>query len=125
MTNVSDTTERLGIDGSTINLTTGGSGTTATNGFAYSVSVTGGTATVTLSKTAGISVADMQTLVTGMTYSNTSQAPSTASTRVVTLTAIQDNGGTAMAVLTRAHPAEQGQPRSRCWQSTTHPLTSA
>lgn len=95
VTNVSDTTERLGVDGSTINLTHGASGTTATNSMGYSVSITGGTATVTLTNGAGISVAAIETLVTGLTYSNTSQAPNTASTRVVTLTAIQDNGGMA------------------------------
>ncbi|MFC7411318.1 DUF4347 domain-containing protein [Hydrogenophaga atypica] len=95
VTNVSDTTERLGVDGSTINLTHGASGTTTTNSMGYNVSITGGTATVTLTNGAGISVAAIETLVTGLTYSNTSQAPNTASTRVVTLTAIQDNGGTA------------------------------
>lgn len=95
VTNVSDTTERLGVDGSTINLTHGASGTTTTNSMGYSVSITGGTATVTLTNGAGLSVAAIETLVTGLTYSNTSQAPNTASTRVVTLTAIQDNGGTA------------------------------
>ncbi len=95
VTNVSDTTERLGVDGSVVNLTNGASGTTTTNSMAYSVAVAGGTATVTLTKGAGISASAMETLITGLTYSDTSHVPSTASTRVVTLTSIQDSGGTA------------------------------
>ncbi|HRK38437.1 MAG TPA: Ig-like domain-containing protein, partial [Burkholderiaceae bacterium] len=105
VTNVTDgASERLGIDGSIINLTNGTSGTTATNGMTYSVSMASGTATVTVTKAAGISETAMVTLVEGMTYSNTSQAPSTASTRVVTLTSVQDNGGTANGGLDTATP---------------------
>ncbi|EJE50562.1 hypothetical protein PMI14_04778, partial [Acidovorax sp. CF316] len=94
--NVADgTNEKLGIDGSQISLTNGNSGTTATNSFTYSVSVAAGTATVTLTKVAGISTAAAQILVDGVSYQNTSEVPTTATNRVITLTSIQDNGGTS------------------------------
>lgn len=95
VTNVSDgANEILAVDGSDVALTNGNSLTTSTNSMAVSVSVTGGTATVTISKAGGISVAAIQTLVDGITYRNTSNTPNT-SNRVVTLTSVQDNGGTA------------------------------
>lgn len=94
VTNVSDgAKEILSIDGSDVALTDGTSMTTATNGFAASVSVTGGTATVTLSG-ANVSAAAMQTLVDGIGYRNTEDAPSIGN-RVVTLTSLTDSGGTA------------------------------
>lgn len=92
VTNVTDTTESLTIDGSTVNLTEGASGTTATNSLSYSVSVAANTATVTLSGGA-VSATDMNTLIDTLAYSNSSQNPSTGSTRVVTITSIQDSGG--------------------------------
>ncbi len=86
--------EILTIDGTDIALTNGTSGTT-TGGSAvgYSVTVVGGTATVTLTS-AGLSTANAQTLVDGISYRNSSEAPDTGS-RVVTLTSITDSGGTA------------------------------
>lgn len=86
--------EILRIDGTDIALTNGNSGTTASNGIGYSISVVGGTATVTLNKVGGVTTAVAQTVVDGMSYRNSSDTPSTA-TRVVTLTGITDNGGTA------------------------------
>ena len=86
--------EILVVDGTNVTLTGGTSGTTAANGIAYSVAVTGGTATVTLSKTGGMAVTEAQTLVDGLKYRNTSEAP-LGSSRTVTLTSIQDSGGTA------------------------------
>jgi hypothetical protein len=59
-----------------------------------SVSLSGTTATVTISKSGGITPAAMQTLVNGIAYKNTSNNPTT-SNRVVTLTSIQGSGGTA------------------------------
>ena len=56
--------------------------------------MTGGTATVTLSKTGGMAVTEAQTLVDGLKYQNTSEDP-LGSSRTVTLTLIQDSGGTA------------------------------
>src|SRR5262249_46768121 len=85
--------EKIFVDGTTISLVNG-SGTTTTNGMTYNVSVVSGTATITLTKAAGVSSANMQTLVNGMTYSNISQDP-TAGTRTATLTQVVDTGGTA------------------------------
>ncbi|MFG0721243.1 Ig-like domain-containing protein [Pseudomonas sp. GLN_6] len=95
VSNLADgSSEILRIDGSDIALTNGNNGTTASNGIDYSISVVGGTATVTLSKAGGVNTAVAQTVVDGMSYRNSSDTPSTA-TRVVTLTGITDNGGTA------------------------------
>ncbi len=92
VTNVTDgAAERITVDGTTIQLTNGNSGTTATNSLSYQVTVASGTATVSLTKVAGITTAQMQTLVDGMTYQNTSQDP-TAANRVVTLIRLDDNG---------------------------------
>ncbi|WP_421877021.1 DUF4347 domain-containing protein [Pacificispira sp.] len=95
VTNLSDgASEILGFDGSDVALTNGTNVTTATNGLSVSVSVTGSTATVSFSG-ATLSAAQFQTLVDGMTYRNTSDNPTTAGNRVITITGITDNGGTA------------------------------
>jgi hypothetical protein len=86
--------EILTVDGTDITLTNGTTATTATNALSASVSVASGVATVTLSKTAGISTAATQTLINGITYRNTSNAP-TGTSRTVTLSSIGDNGGVA------------------------------
>jgi hypothetical protein len=86
--------EILGADGTDITLTNGASGTTANNGLTYNVSVTAATATVTLDKIAGISNSVATAVVNGLTYRNGSEAPNTTS-RIVTLTSVMDNGGTA------------------------------
>ncbi len=83
-------TERLNIDGTSVVLTQGTSGTTATNSLNYNVLVPGSTATITVSG-GTLSTAAMQTLVNGISYNNTSPDPSNAS-RVVTITAISDSG---------------------------------
>jgi hypothetical protein len=96
VSNLSDgVSEILNIDGTDVALTNGNSATTVTNSMGCSVSVTGSTATVTLSKVGGITAANMQALVNGMTYTNTSENPTTANDRIITLTSVQDNGGTA------------------------------
>lgn len=93
--NLSDgASETLNIDGTNVALTNGNSGTTTVNSVGYTVSVAGTTATVTLAKAVGISAANMMTLVNGITYRNSSDNP-TAGDRVITLTSIKDNGGTA------------------------------
>jgi flagellar basal body rod protein FlgG len=84
--------EILVVDGSEVSLTDGASGTTD-NGIDYSVSVTGGTATVTLSKDGDLTVSEAQALIDGLQYRNASDAPVGAE-RTVTLTSIQDDGGT-------------------------------
>jgi len=87
--------EILTIEGTDIPLIDGFSTTTAVTGMTASVSLVGGTATVTLSKASGLSASSTYDLVNGITYRNESDAPSTATPRVVTLTSITDNGGTA------------------------------
>ncbi|MGM9516181.1 putative Ig domain-containing protein, partial [Roseateles sp. DB2] len=86
--------ELLGIDGSSVALTHGTTLTTAGNGLNVTVSVAGDTATLTFTKPAGLSVATTQSLINGLTYRNDRDAP-TAGNRVVTLTSLQDGGGTA------------------------------
>jgi len=95
VTNLADgSNEILRIDGTDIALLNGGNGTTAGNGISYSINLVGNTATITLSSAAGLSAAATQTVVDGMSYRNSSDSPSTT-TRVITLTSITDNGGTA------------------------------
>ncbi|MDE8755052.1 Ig-like domain-containing protein [Pectobacterium polaris] len=95
ISNVSNgSSEQLQIDGTTIALINGNSGTTTANGLSYSVSVAAGTATLTLSKAGGISASAATTAIDGITYRNTSENP-TGPTRTVTLMSISDNGGTS------------------------------
>jgi len=94
ITNVSDgAVELLGVDGSSLALTDGNSGTTADNGLSYAVSLSGSTATLALSG-GTLSAAALQTLVNNLSYYNGSEDPDTTS-RVVTLTSLSDSGGTA------------------------------
>ncbi|WP_344960204.1 VCBS domain-containing protein, partial [Zobellella aerophila] len=94
VSNVADgSSEVVNLDGTAIVLTHGSSGSTAGNGLGYSVTVVGSTATVSL--TGGtLSTATAQTLIDNMSYQNNSNTPST-SNRVVTITSLQDSGGTA------------------------------
>ena len=94
VTNVSDgSSERLGIDNSSIALTHANSGTTAGNGFSYAVSVSGSTATVTLSG-GSVTPATLASIINDITYDNLSNDPDTTA-RVVTLVSVTDSGGTA------------------------------
>jgi Domain of unknown function (DUF4347)/Bacterial Ig-like domain len=86
--------EIVSIDGSNLALTNGNSATTATNAMTANVSVSGSTATLVLTKPAGISTAAAQTLVNGISYRNTSEAVANSG-RTVTLTRVVDDGGTA------------------------------
>jgi Ca2+-binding RTX toxin-like protein len=91
VSNVSDGAfEVLGFDGSNIALTNGNAVTTATNGLNVTVSLSSGTATLTFSG-AALSAAQLQTLVDGITYINTSQDPTDAD-RVITITQLTDSG---------------------------------
>lgn len=104
VTNVSDgASEILSFDGSDVALTNGNSVTTATNSLAVNVAVTGTTATVSFTG-ATLSNAQLQTLVDGLTYRNTSENPTTAGNRVVTITGITDSGGTAGGGVESATP---------------------
>ncbi|WP_339672695.1 DUF4347 domain-containing protein [Dasania marina] len=94
ITNVNDgSDEKLNLDGTAIELTNGNSGITATNGLVYNVSVVGSTATVTITG-GSLSAAATQSLVDNISYENDSDDPNT-SNRVVTITSLQDSGGTA------------------------------
>ena len=86
--------EMISVDGTSIALTQAASGNTLTNGLAYSVSISGGTATLTLSSATGLSSAATASLINAITYRNSSENP-TAANRVVTLTGVRDNGGTS------------------------------
>ncbi|MEC8859521.1 MAG: DUF4347 domain-containing protein [Pseudomonadota bacterium] len=90
VTNVSNgSDEILTIGGTSIALTNSNSGSVSGGGN-YSVSVSSNTATVTLTNLAR-SNADMNTLVDGITYSNSSEAPGT-DTRAITITQLVDSG---------------------------------
>ena len=104
VTNVSDgADEILAFDGSDIALTNGNSVTTDNNGLGVTVTVAGSTATVSFSD--GLLTNDqMQTLVDAMNYRNESDNPTTAGNRVVTITGITDNGGTANGGVNVAAP---------------------
>ncbi|MBR9910946.1 MAG: DUF4347 domain-containing protein, partial [Gammaproteobacteria bacterium] len=93
VSNVSDTTEYLAIDGLDIALSNGNSGTTTTNSLGYSVSVTGTTATVTISGGAMTSTT-AEGVFNAITYRNSSSELSFGS-RSVTVVSITDSGGTA------------------------------
>lgn len=83
--------ELLSVDGEEVALTDGTTGATASNGFGYAVSVSGTTATVTLSK--NDTSTHWQTLLDGLGYRNASDDPDTTA-RTVTLTSVRDTGGT-------------------------------
>ncbi len=86
--------ERLIIDGEAIELTDLNAETTANNGYDVAVTISGSTATVTITKVGGYSAAAAESLVNGLAYDNTSENPQ-GSVRLVTLISIQDDGGTA------------------------------
>lgn len=85
--------EILLVDGVAVELTQGTSGTTATNSIGYSVSVSDTTATVTLSKTDTSAV--WQGYINDLQYQNTAANRDTTDPRIVTLTSITDDGGSA------------------------------
>ncbi|MCQ4143992.1 DUF4347 domain-containing protein, partial [Vogesella sp. AC12] len=85
--------EILSIDGSNVALTNGNSVTTSGNGLSVTVALSGGTATVSISSS-GISGSTAGSVINGITYQDSSGSPS-AGNRVVTLTGVQDNGGTS------------------------------
>ncbi|MDD3481998.1 DUF4347 domain-containing protein [Azovibrio restrictus] len=87
---VADLTETLLVDGEAVALVDASTGTTAAGSVGYSVSLAGGTATLTLSH-AGMTEAALKALVEGLALGG----GTTAGLRVVTLDSLQDNGGTA------------------------------
>ncbi|MCV9878654.1 putative Ig domain-containing protein [Brenneria izbisi] len=87
---VVDAAESLNIDGTTVMLTDGAAYTTS-SGLNVTVTLANGEARLTISGSDGINAA---ALVEGLAYANPSSTV-TSGERVVTLTAIQDDGGTA------------------------------
>ncbi|MEI9885432.1 MAG: DUF4347 domain-containing protein [Rhizomicrobium sp.] len=88
--------EKISVDGTAITLGADSSGTTTTNAMGYAVTISSGTATIVLTKGAGgITTAQANALVNGITYQDTSTDDPTAGNRVFTLTQIKDSGGTA------------------------------
>ncbi|AOR63733.1 putative Ig domain-containing protein [Pectobacterium wasabiae] len=90
VTNVADSTEYLNINGVKVSLINGNSVSLGSGYGSASVSLSAGTATISLSG-ATLSNADMGTLLSGMTYGNSSENPHTTA-RVVTLTQVTDSG---------------------------------
>ncbi|MAD43599.1 MAG: hypothetical protein CMH98_01220, partial [Oceanospirillaceae bacterium] len=85
--------EKINLDSTAIVLTDGTNGTTGGSSLGYSVAVSSGTATVTITH-AGIAEATIEGLLDAMTYQNTA-AGFTEGARVVTITSVQDTGGVA------------------------------
>ena len=90
ITNVADEEEYLVIDGSDCDITAAATcvANTATNSGAAVVALNSGTATVTWTADDGneLSEAEMETLVNGLAYKNTDDAPTVSNNRVVTIT---------------------------------------
>ncbi|MCL7406453.1 VCBS domain-containing protein [Paradonghicola geojensis] len=83
--------EKLRINGEEIDLV---AGATSVTGIGIDVTVSGTTATVTLTPTSPIDVTSTATLINGLAYRHDGDDP-TPGDRVVTITRIQDDGGTA------------------------------
>ena len=87
--------EVLRIDGTNVSLTDGTSGTTTAASIVFSVSVTAGVATVTMTPPTSSESSVFNTLINGLAYQNTEVNRPTPGNRVVTITRLSDNGGTA------------------------------
>ena len=85
--------ERLILDGESFELTDLVTGTSDSRGYDVAVSVSGTTATVTISKSGGFSSSDAQTLINAIAYDNQSDAPS-GTTRTVTFQSINEDAAT-------------------------------
>ena len=117
VTNVTDgSSEVLHFDGSDVALTDANSVVTATNALSVGVSVSGTTATVSFSG-AALSAAQLQTLVDGLTYTDTSEDPTDAN-RTITITQLVDFGLEHAAQRQHRHPEHrrhrQRRPGERC-----------
>ncbi len=85
--------EKLFVDGDMLSVMHGTNITTSSNNFNVTVSKSGTNATVIISKAAGFTALQANTLVNNLQYQITGNDPLGA-TRVVTLTEITDTGGT-------------------------------
>jgi Domain of unknown function (DUF4347) len=91
ITGLSDgASEILSIGGQTVALTNGTTATATVGGTTFSISISGGTVSISKQGGGDIPNADLQSLLRGITYQNTSEAP-TAGDRVITVKA---NDGT-------------------------------
>ena len=90
--------EKLIVDGHVVELVDSNSETTANNGFEVSVTVSGATATVTITKPGGFAAVDAESLLNTIAYNNTSDAISSG-TRTVTYFSLEDDGDGANTVL--------------------------
>ena len=109
---VDGASEVIVVDGRTVTLGANSSGTTVTNGLAYTSTVGGGTATIVLSG-GTLSTAATQTLVNGITYQNTSTDNPSAGDRVVTLTQVKTAAAPPTAAPTRRRYRSSRRSRSR------------
>ena len=83
--------EVLNIDGTDIQIAVGSSGTTSGNSLSYSVVSSGGNLEVRL--TGGtLTGAQVDTIINGITYSNTSDNPTTTNARTIAIDVFQDSG---------------------------------
>ncbi len=93
VSNVNDIDETMSIDGSPVALTNGNLVTpTAGHSMDVSVSITGTTATVTISKGGGVAASVMAGIVDTMTYTDATVSNGQAA-RAVTITSLHDTGG--------------------------------
>lgn len=95
--------EKLVIDGTAIALTHGTNGTTSSNSVGYSVTVTGGTAIITLSKDATGAI--WNGFIDHLQYQNTNTDNPTAGNRSITLTQVTETGGQSSDVAITSHVA--------------------
>ncbi|WP_409310673.1 beta-propeller fold lactonase family protein [Pectobacterium sp. B1J-3] len=88
--------EYLTVDGTVIDLSEDSAGTT-TSGYQYSYTydAVNGESSLVLSSAQGISSMAMMKLVDGLSYSAGKESSSASGLRTITLTELQDNGGTA------------------------------
>ncbi|MFJ5434720.1 beta-propeller fold lactonase family protein [Pectobacterium sp. CHL-2024] len=88
--------EYLTVDGTVIDLSKDSTGTTASGyQYSYTYNALSGESSLVLSSIQGISSMAMMTLLDGLSYSAGKESTSASGLRTITLTELQDNGGTA------------------------------
>ncbi|MDY4381489.1 beta-propeller fold lactonase family protein [Pectobacterium brasiliense] len=88
--------EYLTVDGTVIDLSKDSAGTTVSGyQYTYTYNALSGESSLVLSSVQGISSMAMMTLVDGLSYSAGKESTSASGVRTITLTELQDNGGTA------------------------------
>ncbi|MEQ9870567.1 beta-propeller fold lactonase family protein [Pectobacterium odoriferum] len=88
--------EYLTVDGTVIDLSKNSAGTTASGyQYSYTYNALSGESSLVLSSVQGISSMAVMKLVDGLSYSTGKESTSDSGLRTITLTELQDNGGTA------------------------------